>query len=334
MIVCPPQTVSFAPALLPLVTRFCACPDARALLVSDRVLPHLKIQATDGTARTAIFNDTHATIWISKNLPTDKGLADLIFEIFNTKPETFKKLKQMERRRQWDCDGMETWATNTERVEWETKKDLVHFREVCASAWNLPPDPQLDAEIFLDWDLYQFAMEIEGHTDQYRKNWIEDAQKSYCEAHPTDEHSCKAKKSDLIDDTEISEKEKFFRLATRICQLYPCAHERIKNHEAYKLSVKTFCPQVLSKECIQLKSVEHECNEIKLIESASNSDDSQFQDDLCKFFPTLHKRFKSNQPVLQEAYQAHCKSTVMSTTTLVATSALLCLATAIYRFHT
>jgi hypothetical protein len=51
--------------------------------------------------------------------------------------------------------------------------------------------------------VYLWESETSCHTDSIRKRWIDRHQKSYCKKHPEDTLSCKAKKSDFCDFSEI-----------------------------------------------------------------------------------------------------------------------------------
>jgi hypothetical protein len=236
-----------------LTTSFFACSEAKTLLNSSRFIKPLfiDIDLEFKGGRTQVDYDENgkpfAQIGISNRLGRVSALKLLAIEIFNAHYSYLHPNLEMK--------NMDTYARRIEEIEYENTKPHFALIKQCGKTWRLSKkelEQYERAELAHSQpEFHFFHQEIACHTDYYRRQWIDDYQKIYCEKHPEDSRSCEAKKDDFCDlevfrSLPIFEQDKIEMEKT--CKAFPEAHATVKTHPDILASILENCPEVLGKE--------------------------------------------------------------------------------------
>jgi hypothetical protein len=253
--------------MLPLAERFFSCPAAAKLFNSERFIKPILIDCHNimtATTKITLENDitpTSAEIFIAEeDLQTTKSLGSLAFEIFNAQIQNFSR--GLHQQASLGNVGMDAYARQSEEYEFADTHEYFELIEQCGNQWSMSPQEQKehtnDKNQPLEVDL--FIQEISCHTDLYRQEWVKKYQKIYCEKHPADSRSCeKGKATDLcslntVKNMPDADRIEFVR--SRICKLFPQAHDTVKNDPDIRKIVQDRCPELLEKSSPQPKQEE------------------------------------------------------------------------------
>ncbi len=242
--------VYFHPSTSAAVEKFLTCPAALEFVQSDAVFKPLYITSSEAinSPRSELTYTKGASQKESeillpvKSLKSDEAVKHLAFEIFNLKTNRATLLAKAEKGEM----GIEEYARAFETQELEDTKAVIQLREQCSEIWNLPIDDLDYSRANMDLEANLFAQEIQCHTDDLRRQWIDLFKKVYCSKHPEDLHSCTAKKEDLCNFQEVmkdpnSPKAKKI-IIDRTCKLYPSASQSLKN-DPRLAGVPSYCPE-------------------------------------------------------------------------------------------
>jgi len=121
---------------------------------------------------------------------------------------------------------MEEFARKTELGEYQSILGRNQLMSKCVEGWKMKSEPLMKSYLVEPKPLAEILWETESncHTDSIRKRWIDQYQKIRCAKHPKDTMSCKVKKIDLCDFSEVQRMPSILKnmfISERECRVLP-----------------------------------------------------------------------------------------------------------------